>query len=173
MMYRYTDTELKKILSTSTVLIDTREQVNDHITSYFDKQKVSYESKKLHTGDYSIKVQADESNGIMKDTYFPIVIERKNSIDELAQSIKVERFESELIRANNLIFILLVEDTYENLITGNYRSQYEPKALLARLMAFEARYGFTTVFMDKRYVGNFIYHKLKYQVREYLKCKVA
>jgi len=171
--YSYTDSEMKKLLSTLVILIDTREQVNKHIFEYFSSKKIVSKKKKLHTADYSIMLPANIDLGIMKDSYFPLVIERKNSIDELAQSIKQERFENELIRSNGLTFFLLVEDTYENLIKGNYRSQYEPKALLARLKSFEARYGFTTIFMDKRLSGNFIYHTLYYQAREHLKCKVA
>lgn len=168
MMYSYTDTEIKKLLSTSTILIDTREQENGRIVSYLDSKKINHKKKKLHVGDYSIFLPANIDLGIMKDSYFPVVIERKNSIDELAQSIK-----QELIRSTGLTFFLLVEDTYENLIKGNYRSQYEPKALLARLKAFEARYGFTTVFMDKCMSGNYIFYILYYHARESLKCKIV
>lgn len=175
MNYSYTKEEMKRLLKASTILVDSREKENMHITRYFDKQGIKYQEKKLHTGDYTLVIGTDEELGIMKETYFPIVIERKNSIDELAQSIKENRFENEMIRAkgNNLKFILLVEDTYEHLILGYYRSKYEPKALLARLKAFEARYGFETIFLDKKLSGNFIYHTLYYQVREFLKCKIA
>jgi hypothetical protein len=38
--YHYTDTEVKKLLSTAIVLIDSREQVNAHITDYFAKQNL-------------------------------------------------------------------------------------------------------------------------------------
>ncbi|WP_417852334.1 ERCC4 domain-containing protein [Bacillus velezensis] len=173
MMYSYSDTELKKLMSSTVILTDTREQENYHIVKYFDEKKIAHRGKKLHTGDYSILLPSNNELGIIKDSYFPIVIERKNSIDELAQSIKEERFENELIRSNGLKLLLLVEDSYKNLLTGNYRSQYQPKSLLARLKSFEARYHFHTIFLDKGLSGNYIYHHLYYQAREYLKCKIA
>jgi hypothetical protein len=37
MHYHYTDTELKSLLASLTVLVDTREQENSHILGYFDK----------------------------------------------------------------------------------------------------------------------------------------
>jgi ERCC4-type nuclease len=169
--YKYTDKELKDLLSSLTILIDTREQSNDHIKTYFHSKGITYKSMKLDTGDYSCFLPKNVEMGIFRDIYFSIGIERKNSIDELAQSIKEERFEAELIRSQKLnYFLLLVEDNYENLIMGKYRSQYNPKALLARLKTFEARYGFNTVFLpNKKLIGNFIYHDLFYKARNLIK----
>jgi hypothetical protein len=169
--YQYTDTEIKKILKTAVILIDTREQQGQHITAYFDSKKILYKTTKLDTGDYSVMLPRSPEMGIQRDLYIPVVIERKNSIDELASSIKDRtRFENELIRAQKLDFSLLVEDPngYENIIMGKYRSQYEPKALLASLKTFEARYSFNTSFIDKKLSGNFIYHHLYYKTRNEL-----
>lgn len=169
-IYKYTDSELKALLSSMIVLVDTREQINEHVTAYFDKKKIAYTSMKLDTGDYSAMLPKNVDLGIYRDTYFPIVIERKNSIDELANSIKVERFEHELIRAQKMDFTLLVEDSYENLVHARYRSQYNAKALLARIKTFEARYNFNTTFLqDKQLIGNWIYWHLYYRVRTALK----
>lgn len=52
-IYKYTDSELKALLSSMIVLVDTREQINEHVTAYFDKKKIAYTSMKLDTGDYS------------------------------------------------------------------------------------------------------------------------
>lgn len=168
-IYKYTDSELKALLASMVVLVDTREQINQHITGYFDKWNITYESMKLDTGDYAAKIPQNIELGIQRDTYFPFVIERKNSIDELANSIKEERFEHELIRSRKNHFLLLVEGSYYDLVQGNYRSQYNSKALLARIKTFEARYGFSTTFMDKQLSGNWIYHHLYYHVRTALK----
>lgn len=169
--YKYTDTEIKKILKTAVILIDTRERVNDHITAYFDKKGVPYTIQKIDTGDYSVMLPKSPEMGIQRDLYIPVGIERKNSVDELVSSIKDRtRFENELIRSQKLDFSLLVEDPngYENIILGKYRSQYEPKALLASLKTFEARYSFNTSFIDKKLSGNFIYHHLYYKARHEL-----
>lgn len=168
--YQYTDTELKKLLSTMIILVDSREQCNDHILTFLDEKKIGYKKTKIDTGDYSCMIPKNDELGIIRDIYLPASLERKNSIDELAQSIKEERFEMELIRSQSLDhFLLVVEDNYENLINGNYRSQYKPQALLGRLKSFESRFGFSTIFIDKNIIGNYILYDLYYHARNELK----
>jgi len=167
---QFTTKELETLLRSVTILVDTREQSHEHIVHYLESKKIPYRQIKLDTGDYSCMIPQNVELGIMRDMYIPVSIERKNSIGELAQSIKSERFENELIRSQKLAhFHLVVEDSYENLIMGNYRSQYNPKALLGRLKSFETRYGFSTTFIPKSYVGNFIFHHLYYLARNKLK----
>lgn len=156
------------------IIVDTREQKNDLILEYFNNKKIKYEVKKLDAGDYSVKLSDNPEMGILRDLFIPVTIEKKNSIDELASSFKDRtRFENEFIRAQGSAtkMFLLVEDGlgYENIVKGNYRSQYEPKALLASLKTFESRYNISTSFIDRKYSGNFIYHTLKYYLYEYLK----
>ena len=173
--YKFTDTEIKKLLKENLeIVVDTREQQNQHILDYFSNKKIKYEVRKLDAGDYSIKLTANPEMGFLRDCYIPVTIEKKNSIDELAGSFKDRtRFESEFIRAvgDNVKIFLLIEDAkgYENIINHNYRSEYDPKALLGSLKAFESRYNFTTAFVDKKYAGNYIYHSLKYYLYECLK----
>lgn len=172
--YKFTETELKKLLKENLVIIvDTREQENEHILDYFNSKKIRYEVKKIDAGDYSVKLAANPELGIFRDCYIPVMIEKKNSIDELASSFKDRvRFENEFIRAtaSKYKIHLLVEDGngYENILRKNYRSMYDPKALLGSLKTFESRYDFYTSFLDKKYVGNFIYYTLYYHCREYL-----
>lgn len=169
--HQYSDTELKKIMATMTVITDTREQRNEHIVQYFNEKKISCIATKLDTGDYSCMLPRNDDFGIVRDLYLPAAVERKNSVDELAQSIKEDRFEAELIRSQKLEhFTLMVEDSYANLVNGNYHSQYNAKALLGRLKSFEARFGFTTVFVEKELAGHFILHELFYRLRNELKC---
>jgi ERCC4-type nuclease len=173
--YKFSDAEIKKLLTENLeIIVDTREQQNQHILDYFTKKKVKYEVKKLDAGDYSVKLTANRELGLNRDCYFPVTIEKKNSIDELASSFKDRlRFESEFIRAQGAgtkIF-LLVEDAngYANIINHQYRSEYDPKALLGSLLTFESRYGFTTIFTDKKYSGNRIYYTLRYNLYQFLK----
>lgn len=173
--YKFTDTEMKKLLKEHLVILtDTREQKNKHILDYFELKGIKYENRKLNSGDYGIKLLAAPEIGLLRDTYFPVMIEKKNSVDELAQSIKDRhRFEAEFIRAmsNKVKIYMLVEEDkgYENIINHKYRSEYDPKALLGSLKTFESRYGFTTVFLDKKYSGNWIYHTLRYYLYENLR----
>jgi ERCC4-type nuclease len=170
--YRYTDKEMKCLLSNITILVDTREQQHQHILDYFEFKKIQYEPMKLEVADYSIKLPVCPELGISRDLYFPVAVERKNSVDELVQTIKDRtRFENELIRSQKLKFLLMVEDPngYENIIHGNYQSQFDPRALLGSIKSFESRYGFTTVFIPKLVAGHYLFHHLYYFVRNYLK----
>ena len=102
---RYTDAEVKKLLSTAIILIDSREKVNDHIISYFEQQKIPYKVMKLDTGDYSIMLPQNTALGIQRDLYLPVAIERKNSIDELIGNFLKDKrtaFQNELIRSQEV-----------------------------------------------------------------------
>lgn len=173
--YKFTDTEIKKLMAENLVIItDSREQANSHVLDYFDKVKVNHIEKKLDAGDYAVMISASPELGIMRDLHLPICIEKKNSIDELASSFKDRtRFENEFIRAagSKTKIMLLVEDIngYENILTNNYKSEYGAKALLSSLKSFEARYNFSTTFIDKKCTGNFINYTLRYYVYEFLK----
>ncbi|PEK87938.1 ERCC4 domain-containing protein [Bacillus toyonensis] len=170
--YSYSESELKNILSTLEIIVDTREQKNQHVLDYFRKKKVPFKIRTMKTGDYSAMIPRNPEMGIMKDTYLTSVIERKNGVDELVQSIKDRsRFENELIRASKHPFVLIVEDLegYQKILNGTYRSKYEPKSLLGSLKTFEVRYGFSTVFIDPITTGNYIYHHFLYMARELLK----
>ena len=170
--YHYTPKEIDAVLKSMVIVVDTREQKNKHITDYFDAQKITYMKRALATGDYSAFIPRNDDLGITRDIHLQASIERKNSIDELAQSITDRsRFENELIRASRSHFIMIVEDRdgYMNLLSHKYRSQYSPKALLGSIKAFEIRYGFTTIFLDKALTGNYINYHLRGLVQEYLK----
>jgi ERCC4-type nuclease len=168
----FTDKEIKELLSGLVILVDTREQRNSHILKYFDSHKIPHKKRKLDYGDYSAYLPKNEELGIQRDIYLTAAIERKNSVDELAATIKDRtRFENELIRAQNSPFVLLVEDSegYEKIVRGTYRSQYKAKALLGSLKSFETRYSFQTVFISPKTVGNYLYYHFYYLFRNMLK----
>ncbi|KAF6604301.1 MULTISPECIES: ERCC4 domain-containing protein [Bacillus] len=170
--YNYSETELKEILNSMVIIVDTREQKNQHVLEYLRKKKALIKFKGMKTGDYSAMIPKNEEYGISRDMYLNAAIERKNGVDELVQSIKDRsRFENELIRASRHPFTLLVEDLegYQKILNGKYRSKYEPKALLGSLKTFEVRYGFSTVFISPNATGNYIYHHFHYMARELLK----
>lgn len=172
--YRYTDTEVKKILDTLTINVDTREQKNKHILDYFRTKEVPFKLRTMKTGDYSAFIPKNEEFGIMRDIHLNACVERKNGVNELVGNLLKDnrtRFENELIRASKSPFVLIVEDVdgYGKILNGNYISQYDPKALLGSLKTFEVRYNFSIVFIDNIYSGNYIYHHLYYMAREYLR----
>jgi ERCC4-type nuclease len=173
MRYHFTDAEVKQLLGSLVVLVDTREQENGHILSYFDQKKILYEKRALPHGDYSIKIPKIEELGVNRDIFFDnsVIVERKGSLDELAGNLTKDRtrFESELIRAKGANIALMIENaTYTDLVMGRYRSEYNAKSFVATLATYSARYGLDVNFVDKELAGNWIYHRLYYAVREEL-----
>ena len=173
MRYHFTDTEVKKLLDSMVILVDTRENANSHITDYLSKKKIPYEVRKLDSADYSCKIPKNDELGINRDIYFTdsILVERKASLDELAGNLTKDRtrFESELLRAKGANIALMVENaTYADLVMGRYRSEYNAKSFVATLATFSARYGLDVNFVEKELAGNWIYHRLYYAVREEL-----
>lgn len=86
------------------ILIDTREKENSHITNYFDKKGIKYKKQALEFGDYSFMLpQVDGLTG--NELYFhkEIIIERKNSLEELSGNLgkNRDRFEKEFLKARN------------------------------------------------------------------------
>lgn len=172
--YRYTDKELQILLKSIVVIVDSRENENSHITKWFNEKKIQYITQKIESGDYSFYLPAAPELGIVRDLYFTdrISIERKNSLEELSGTFSTrDRFESELLRAKNKLFILMVEESqgYEKIINHKYNTQYNEKSFLATLFTFRHRYGMDINFIDKRYSGLFIYQQMYYYLREFLK----
>lgn len=212
MRYKFTDTELKKVMSNLTILIDTREQANEHVIEFLDKKKIAYEVKKLDFGDYACMLPANSFEGQERAIYFDrdIVIERKNGIDEVAGNLKDDtRILKELAHLNkyNIKYYVFLEEPEMNetlkglnaeekkhlkefmkileskkvclkpegfdfnIRKGNYRSEYQPKSLYARLKTIEARYNTVIRPIDKQFMGSEIYNTFYYYVREVLKNK--
>ena len=174
MKYHYTDKELKLLLSSLNIIIDTRENQNQHITDYLDKHKIPHISRKLDYGDYSCMIPANFELSVMRDTYFTdtIVIERKNGLTELSNNLTANRaqFEAELIRSHGCKLMLMIEGgNYGDIVGHKYRSQYEPKSFIATLKTYEVRYGLDVNFIPVICAGNFIYYTMLYNCREYLK----
>jgi len=88
--YKFTDKEVNELLKNMVVLVDTREQANDHIIDWFNKSKKKYKVQKLDYGDYGCYLPLGSFMGQTRDIYFTdeLVIERKFCIDELAMNLK-------------------------------------------------------------------------------------
>lgn len=149
---RYTDTEIQKILKHIVVLIDSREKANSHITEYFDKHKIKYEVMALPSGDYSFALEEIPELDINFKTYYynDIVIERKNSLEELSGCFSQtrERFNDEWCRCRARRKYLVIENaTYNDLLNGNYNTKYSSKSFLGSLHSFNAKYELEIEFM--------------------------
>ena len=179
--FKFTETEIKKLLKENLVIIfDTREQQNLHILDYFDLKKINYKKQKIDEGDYTAIITKCPKMGIYRDLYFPIGVERKNSVDELAGNLAEEkdtrddlRLIRELRRAKEkgIKMFLVIEDEHgrKNIKTGNYRSLYKPVSFMARLRSLQDQFLNGTVFVNKNDSGEEIFGILKYSVRNFLK----
>ena len=126
------------------ILVDTREQVNQHILTRLDQLNISYRLKKLNYGDYSF-----EWNGVSYENR--IVIERKGSLDEIIGNFTVgrERFKREFERSKGCNVILMVEATIEQLERHKYRSRMSPKDLKSFLSTWSNKFQLELKFVDK------------------------
>ena len=64
MRHHYTDGEIRKALSELTVIVDSREQVNFHLISWFDGKGIQHVTRALETGDLSARPTLTRSPGI-------------------------------------------------------------------------------------------------------------
>lgn len=163
---KYTEAELKEELAKLTILVDTRENVNDHITGYFDSKGIPYKVRKLDQGDYSATL-GDYT------LEHDVVIERKNSLTELCGNMGQNRvrFENEFNRAKALgikPFLMIENNTLDDVYLGDYRSQMKPQSLIASLLTWQVRYNTTIMFCNKSNSGKLIYGILLYFARELL-----
>ena len=183
MYFKLSDTEIKKLLKENFVICyDTREHEskNDHILEYFDKNKISYKKQKIDEGDYTAIITKRPDMGIYRDLYFPVAVERKNSVNELVGNLTEEtdtrddiRLIRELYRAKmkGIRISLIIEEKngIEKIKSGKYKSLMKPKAVMGRLSSIQDLYLQDTIFTDKENSGYEIYRKLYYGVRNCLK----
>jgi len=172
--YKYTDAELKQLLKTLTVIVDTREKENQHITEYFASKGIQYTNKALSFGDYSYLLPACPELGINRDLYFTgdIVVERKNSLEELSGNLaqQRDRFENEFLRAGDCKIILMVEGgDYAAIMRHGYKTDFSEKAFMASLMAWQQRYNIHVAFVPQAYAGQYIHGLFHYHLREQLR----
>ena len=117
-----------------TIIVDTREQTPLTFT------RLAFVRGTLQSGDYSF-LGGEEL----------FAIERKSVADLIGCCVgdSRERFERELHRLRGFKFkrLLIIGDEAE-VLSGHYRSNIKPKAVLNTLSAFEARYDLPIVWSD-------------------------
>lgn len=172
---KYTDSEIQRILKNMIILVDSREKSNSHLLEYWDKHKIKYEVMALPSGDYSFALEAIPELDLPHKTYYynDILLERKNSLEELSGCFSQtrERFNDEWSRCYAKRKYLLVENnTYEDLVNGRYNTQYNSKSFLGSLHSFNAKYGLEVVFMPNKELSPvFILATFQYYLRYLIK----
>ncbi len=169
--FKYTEAELKKILKSIIILVDSNEHEgkNDHILNWFDENKIRYERTKIPCGDYSFKLPRNEEFGIIRDTYYmeSISIERKNSANEIIGNFASDRnrIEDEFLRHKGFMILAIEDDSYGDIRKGNYTAKYNSKSAIGTLHSFSLRYNVPFVFINKEDMGCFIYCTFYYYLR--------
>jgi ERCC4-type nuclease len=143
-------------LKSMVCLVDTREQDTPAFReriSHFDQ----WERHKLDAGDYSAKFLLPDSSWF----FLPVAIERKYAIDELCMCYCQQRgrFEREFERAleaHSKLYLLVEGGNWENVYSGKYRSQMNPKSLVGSILAWLARYNCQLMFCKKETSGQLI-----------------
>ena len=166
-----TNFEIDHCLESMVILIDTREQPTQRLKSRMDIIGLPYERRKLDQGDYSCKCTLP--GGEEFDFSSRVSIERKMDIDELCLCFGKERkrFEREFNRAKEngcKIYLLVENGNWEKAYNGKYRSRYNPKALIASINAFRARYNMQIDFCKEETTGRLIKDILYRELKEYL-----
>lgn len=113
--------------------------------------------------------------GIMRDKYFyeEIFIEKKNSAEELSGNLTQTRtrFEEEFAKSSAKKKYLLIENcNYQDIVDGNYNTQYNSKSYLGSIHSFNHKYNLEIVFMpNPEYTPIFIFGVFNYYLRNLLK----
>ena len=94
-----------------------------------------------------------------------VCIERKNSASEIAANFceKDDRFLKELNRMINIpnCYILIENDSLQDVIDGNYKSKLNSLSLLRSLLTTQKRSGFYLYFVKSESMGQMIYEICK------------
>ena len=164
--------EIDDTLKRFSVVVDSREQKWAHIKTSLEDTETPYIVQKLDYGDYTCMATTPDFQTIsLADKY---VIERKHNLDELVGNFTKgrERFDREFKRAvqDKAKVFLLIEDPnlWANIRNHKYRSKMPPKALLATLCSWQARYNITVIACSQVDSGTIIKAVLWYALRDYL-----
>lgn len=156
--------EIKAVLDSMTVLVDSREQDTDRARWRYASIGLPVERCVLDYGDYSYNAMLPDGRRIYdtSDRIRPsVAIERKMNLDELAGCFGAsrERFEREFLRATESsaqMWLLVEGGSWENIYDHRYKSQMIPKSLAGSIFAFCSRYNLRLIFCTERTTGRII-----------------
>lgn len=168
--------EIERILQGMTITIDTREQDNRRLRTRIAQMGCPTRRETLPFGDYSAAFPLPDGGEL--DLRGRVVIERKENLSELAQNYTHgrARFRREFERAKEAgakVYLLVENGSWEKAMNGEYRSRFSAKAMLASLLAWQARYGCVVLFCPERIAGHLIREVLYREGKELLERMVT
>lgn len=167
--------EVRDILSTFHICIDTREQDTPKARERFKSFGVESLRQTLSYGDYCGNIKLPSGWLYQEDSVISAdcVIERKMSLDELAACFTRgrDRFRREFERARQngaKVYLLVEGGSWEMLMNHRYRSRFNPEAFKASLTAWMARYNASIIFCKAETSGKLIKEVLYREIKEKL-----
>jgi ERCC4-type nuclease len=157
--------EYDKFIKNILVMVDIQEKVNYWILNYFKKNGINYQIQHLNAGDYAFALNGQPQS---------IVIERKNSLNELSGNLatkeKKDRFYIEFDKLKTCEKILLIEnDSIDNLISGTYGTDYNVNSYIANLILLLKRKNIQLFFINRYNMGFWILKLFYYHYYEVYK----
>ena len=161
----WTDAELSEELKNLSIIVDSREQ-DPHCENWFRQNNIPVIRRKLEFGDYSAMLGD-------KTLENDIFIERKMGLSEICGNFTTnrERFDREFTKAKAIgakPFLLIENDSFDDVYLGNYRSKVQPKSLIGSLLTWQVRYNATILFCSRANSAKLIYGVIYYFARELL-----
>jgi ERCC4-type nuclease len=153
------------------VVVDTREQENSHIIEYFNQKKIPFVKRKLDFADYSCEINSNLLGLQVEAEWLSfenkVVVERKNSIDEIANCVGSDRdrFEAEFkrVKAAGAKCVLLLEKfSFDHLfgdgkIFQNSYTKMTSEQIAISVNSFVARYDLhLQTLVDNKHSGRLI-----------------
>lgn len=147
------------------IVIDTREKKFEHITAYFDKHGISYEVRKLDTGDYMNTDNPD------------VIVDRKQNLQEICTNLSygkenVSRFTRECRRAfeDRVRFVVLIEGTSYREVSQiiDWKSKYSKHTgrwLVKEMFRLTMAFGVEWILCRKNETAKKILEILEYKER--------
>lgn len=163
--------EIRDTLASMVILVDSREKDTPTLKKRLNATGRPVERVALTSGDYSCKIVLPDGTGIsLADR---IVLERKMGLNEISQNFTKhrDRFSREFERFREMggkPYLLIENASWEDVINHKYRSQFDPKAFIASLMAWQARYGTHVLFCKPETTGYLMERVFYYEVKEML-----
>ena len=160
--------EIRDTLASMVVLVDSREKDTPALGKRLNATGRPVERVALTSGDYSCKIVLPDGTGVNFSN--KISIERKLGLVELCTCFCKgrERFTREFERMKAMggrMYLLVENASWEDVYSGRYRSQMNPNALVASILAWQARYQTSLIFCKAetsgKLIGDILYREAK------------
>lgn len=156
--------DIKAVLSSMTVLVDSREQNTERARWRYASIGLPVERCTLDYGDYSYNATLPDGRRIydLAERVRPAVsVERKMNLDELAGCFGAsrERFEREFERAKDAgaqMWLLVEGGSWEGIYDHRYKSRMTSASMAGSIFAFCERYNLRLVFCSERTTGRIV-----------------